>query len=213
MPGKKMKLTLYQRHRERFKDGCGSEMCSKARHVVFARGSIPADVLFVGEAPGQSEDCTGIPFAPGAPAGSLLNHIITEAGLQDAEGRVLVRYAIYNLVGCMPRNEEAEDSGGKVKDNAPPDSCIKQCRPKLEDFIKVVNPRLIVCVGKLPAKWLDPDFKQRVKLPRFIPQIHIIHPAYILRANAMQRDMAIRRCIIQVRQAVEEYVIRDGIEE
>jgi uracil-DNA glycosylase len=57
--------------------GCGSNLCPLARKVVLARGTLPCDVLFIGEGPGVSEDVTGRPFV--GPAGSLLDHIVNTA--------------------------------------------------------------------------------------------------------------------------------------
>ena len=88
-------MTPYQRHREKWK---GCERCSLyrgRRSVVLCRGKLPCDVLFVGEAPGVSEDVLGRPFV--GPAGKLLDEIVERAldGQYD--------YAITNLVACIPK--------------------------------------------------------------------------------------------------------------
>jgi uracil-DNA glycosylase len=70
-------MTPLQLFRQKWSGGCGSCHCDKATNVVICKGTVPADVLFVGEAPGASEDILGLPFA--GPAGKVLDSIITEA--------------------------------------------------------------------------------------------------------------------------------------
>ena len=57
-----MKLTLYERHKQRWADGCGDRCCDLAKRIVFARGTVPCDVLFLGEGPGESENIIGRTF-------------------------------------------------------------------------------------------------------------------------------------------------------
>ena len=95
-------LSIFQKHCERWKNGCGSRLCFGVKNVCLARGKVPCDVLFVGEAPGESEDTIGKPFV--GPAGKLLDYIIGRA-LQGTE----LRAAFTNLVCCIPR----DDDGGK----------------------------------------------------------------------------------------------------
>jgi hypothetical protein len=70
------------------------ELCRSRQRVVFGRGSIPADVLLIGEAPGRTEDIRGVPFI-GA-AGELLDRALSEMGKQQAT------YYITNIVGIRP---------------------------------------------------------------------------------------------------------------
>src|SRR5688572_27705229 len=76
----RVSLSPWQEHKQRWQGGCGHVMCSRALNVVLARGDLPCDVLFIGEAPGDSEDVTGNPFT--GPAGSLLDDIITQARVE-----------------------------------------------------------------------------------------------------------------------------------
>jgi hypothetical protein len=107
--------------------GCGSNLCPLARKVVLARGTLPCDVLFIGEGPGVSEDVTGRPFV--GPAGSLLDHIVNTA--LAPEGTPTCTVAFTNLVGCMPHADP--DSGATFREPTPDE--IKTCKPRLEDFI------------------------------------------------------------------------------
>lgn len=155
-------------------------------NMCLARGDLPADVLFVGEAPGMSEDVAGLPFV--GPAGRLLDEIIARSVPKG------VYYALTNLVACFPR--EAKERG----DNEPEYAEILECRPRLYEFINLVQPRLIVCVGRLATDYVDHG--------RGVPCVDIVHPAHILaRMPAAQKGFATQRCIVQIKNAIEDYVI------
>lgn len=213
------------RHRTQWEDhckrwsldqkGCGSAECPGARNVVLGRGQVPCDLLFIGEAPGESEDVLGYPFA--GPAGKLLDHIVAEAlrpwQLPGTEGGVYnaVRCAYTNLVGCVPREqpyavdfEGTKAGGGKATEPLPEQ--IKQCQPRLLEFIELANPRLIIYVGALAKKWVGPLYAGNVKIPRFIPQVDLIHPAAILRANTIHKTLMVQRAVVTIQDAVEEYL-------
>lgn len=151
-------------------------------NIVLARGKIPCDILFCGEAPGASEDILGKPFI--GPAGKLLDYIIETAidGQYD--------YALTNLIGCIPIDESGEKAG------QPSMESIRACAPRLVDFIKLCKPKLIVHVGALSAKHAL-DLGQA-------STIQILHPAAILRADISTRGLAIQRCVIQLEDALEE---------
>lgn len=185
-------LTPFQLHVAKWKNGCGAEECSRARKIVFARGKIPADVLFIGEAPGESEDVIGQPFK--GVAGELLQRIIDDA---IPEG---IRWAMTNVVGCIPRDEDGLKSG------EPCDEQIKSCQPRLYEFINLVNPKLLVLVGTVARDWLDPKYMHGLKLGREIPMVDIKHPAAILRETVASRGLSIQRSIVVISNAVSEYV-------
>lgn len=199
-------LTPYQRHLRRWEGGCGTAECSRAGTVVVkARGTgLPCDVLFVGEAPGVNEDALGRPFV--GPAGHLLDDVIRRA---IPEG---VSYALTNLVGCIPRDEDGKKAG------TPEDEQIKACAGRLVELIGIAVPRLIVAVGKLPEEWLDPQYKRNCWAAgnpgkttpaggwpgTGIPRVAISHPAAILRAPVAQQNLMIRRCVVTLTKAVEK---------
>lgn len=176
-------------HVEKWKKGCGSECCGKAKNVVYGRGTLPCDMLFIGEAPGESEDVVGRPFV--GPAGKLLDKMIGQA----LGGTVT--FAITNMVGCIPR----DDDGNKAVE--PGDDQIKACGPRLLDFISLAKPKVIVCVGKVAAEWTDPAYKHSVKVGG-VARVEITHPAAILRANVVQRGLMIQRNVVILRNAVED---------
>jgi uracil-DNA glycosylase len=186
----------------KWRKGCGSEMCPNGGRkvkVCLARGSVPCDVLFVGEAPGESENSLGQPFV--GPAGQLLDVIIRRALPVETS------HALTNLVCCIPRDE-----GGKADE--PPDEQVQCCSSRLVEMVELCRPKLIVCVGRLAKDWLDPGYKKGIKLldeeGKPIRQIDILHPAAILRgggkhnANVVFRGLAIQRAVVQIQNAVED---------
>lgn len=190
--------TSWSEYKEKWKDGCGSPECERASRVVLARGSIPCDVLFIGEAPGVSEDVLGKPFK--GPAGKLLDQIILLAFEEFKDSKREPTYAMTNIVGCIPLNEE----GRKVGE--PDVDCIERCAPRLQDFLALVSPKLIVMVGKMSSDWLDPKFKNPVKLPEGVPTLKMTHPSAILRMNVAQRGLAVQRCVVDLNNAVIEMI-------
>lgn len=201
-------MTPFQRHKKEWTDCQRCGLCQTRRRVVLARGRLPCDVLVVGEAPGESEDMLGVPFA--GPSGRLMDHVVDRSvpghmELNEDGVEVWVRdlrVAFTNLVGCIPRDPDAEGLG---KLSEPDDEHVMACRPRLEDLVaKVAKPRLIVCVGSLAKGWLDPECKRRVRLPVDVAQVHVVHPAAILRANVAQKGLMVQRCIVAVSNAVQE---------
>jgi len=102
---------------------------------VFGTGNPQAELLFVGEAPGEQEDRQGLPFV--GPAGQLLTRMLGEHGIRRED------VFICNVLKCRPPN------------NRPPaEEEIAQCSPYLEEQIKRVGPKLIVALGRFAAQTL-----------------------------------------------------------
>ena len=163
--------------------GCTSCPLYRTRtKVVLARGTVPCDVLFVGEAPGASEDVIGQPFV--GPAGKLLDRII---GMSIGERK----YALTNIIACIPIDEDGDKvhSGSDI-----PAESIEACAPRLDQFIDIAKPGLIVAVGSFAEKQLDVG----------ITVVGIIHPAAILRMDVSQRGLAVQRSVVAISDAVEE---------
>lgn len=172
-------MSTWTEHVSRWKDCTNCPLCCQRDRICLARGTVPCEVLFVGEAPGASEDAIGQPFV--GPAGRLLDQIIERALPKSAT------YALTNLVCCFPR--EAKAAG----DNEPAVTEIRACRPRLEEFVNISQPRLIVCVGALAAEY--------VYRSRTLVNCDIVHPAAILRMPLAQKQMAVEKCIVQIRSA------------
>jgi len=137
-------------------------------------GDQAADWMFIGEAPGKDEDEQGEPFV--GRAGQLLNAILAAAGLSREQ------VYIANTVKCRPpanRNPKQAESD--------------QCFPFLQRQIALLQPKLIVLVGKVAAhRMLDTDQplgKLRGKVYRYeghTPMIVTYHPAYLLRSPSQK---------------------------
>lgn len=175
-----LNLSPFQRHKKEWEDCDKCSLCSVRNKVVQFKGKIPCDVLFVGEAPGMSEDEDGKPFV--GPAGILLQKIVNNA----SRGYDL-RIGYTNLIACIPLDEE----GDKV--DRPPVESILECKPRLEELIRLAKPGLIVMVGKDPEQWLEKGMKDSVKYDKSIETVRIDHPAYILRSGGSMVNMLSKR--------------------
>ena len=116
-------------------------LCQTRRNVVFGVGPTDAEILFVGEGPGEQEDLTGEPFV--GPAGKLLDDMlrIIDLGRHNCY--------IANIVKCRPPHNR--DPLGTEQD-----ACIGYLRKQT----KLLNPKIIVCLGRIAAmKLIREDFK------------------------------------------------------
>lgn len=189
-------MSAWSDHVEKWKDCQACPLAKQRFRICIARGTVPADVLFIGQAPGASEDARGLPFD--GPAGDLLNKIIDRAlanwQVPGTEGPAYnsVTYALTNLVCCFPREAKMEGS------EEPHPSEIAACRPRLTEFVNIVRPKLIVYVGALSAEYVDHGDTVRC--------VDIIHPAAILRRDMplAQKNMAVQKVIVILRNAVED---------
>ena len=116
-------------------------LCHTRTNVVFGVGRRDADIMFIGEGPGEQEDLQGEPFV-GA-AGKLLDDMLSIIDLDRTN------IYIANIVKCRPpRNRDPQDDEADA------------CNSFLKDQIALVKPRIIVCLGRVAAKRLiDPTFK------------------------------------------------------
>jgi DNA polymerase len=150
---------------------------SKTRtQTVFGVGKSTADLLVIGEAPGADEDRKGEPFV--GKAGQLLNNMLLSIGLQRDD------IYIANILKCRPPNN---------RDPKPDEAA--QCRAYLEQQIALVQPKLILVVGRIAAQNL---LQTDLPLGRLRNQLHTMpvtqipvyvtyHPAYLLRQPADKR--------------------------
>lgn len=141
---------------------------------VFGSGNPDADILFVGEAPGQEEDRQGVPFV-GA-AGELLTKIIGAMKLRRED------VYICNVLKCRPPNN---------RDPQPEE--VASCEPYLQRQIALVQPKVICCLGRHAAHAL---LKTELSLSRLRGQLHeyagiplvvTYHPAALLRNDSYKR--------------------------
>lgn len=172
----------YAKYKERWKDCKLCPLHKKREQVVLARGKIPCDILFIGEAPGESENVLGQPFV--GPAGHLLDQIIGQA-LTNGE-----RYAMTNLVACIPKGENGDKLSEPSRDD------IVACGDRLDEFIEIAKPKKIIAVGKLAEKHLPKTLKIQHD-----SAIH--HPAFLLRMNVVSRPLEIKRAVVTIREVAD----------
>lgn len=135
------------------------------RQEVAGRGDLPADILFIGEAPGRSEDLRGKPFI--GPSGRILQAAI-EAATVIADLGSAPRYYIANVVRCIPLTK----TGGDIR--PPSEDEIEACWPNLEEIYLRAKPKHVVFLGRVP----ETACKKRIPGGRYM-----YHPAFILRSG------------------------------
>ncbi len=185
-------MTEFEQHVKEWSGCQRCDLCKTRKQVVHARGSIPAHIVFIAEAPGVSEDVIGKPMV--GPAGDLFSEILRRAVPSG------VTYLIVNLVGCIPLDEEGRKQG------QPPEEAIEACTPRLQHLIRMADPKLIVCVGAMARDWLIPGYRHSIKLHRDIPRSEVTHPAAIIRSNYAMRGLAIQKCVVTISNAITEHV-------
>lgn len=144
--------------------------------VVFGSGNPSADLMFVGEAPGRDEDLEGFPFV--GRAGKLLTDIIGAMKLS--------RESVYiaNVIKCRPPGNR----------NPEPDE-MAACSPWIERQIELIEPKVIVTLGKFAAQKLlgkpVPISSVRGEWQRYrdISLMPTYHPAYLLRTPSAKKDV------------------------
>ncbi|MGB6300129.1 MAG: uracil-DNA glycosylase [Rivularia sp. (in: cyanobacteria)] len=146
------------------------------QNVVVGRGNLQASIMIIGEAPGQNEDETGLPFV--GRAGQLLEKILASVKL-DSEKDVYIA----NINKCRPPDNRNPTAGE-----------IKACKPYLLEQIRLVDPKIILLTGatalkgllaekqaisKIRGKWIE--WEGRSCMP-------IFHPSYLLRNPSREVD-------------------------
>jgi DNA polymerase len=164
--------------------------------VVFGVGSIDAQLMFVGEAPGADEDEQGEPFV--GRAGQLLTKIILATGLSRAD------VYIANILKCRP------DTPGQSAGNRPPTPEERTtCIPYLQEQIDLIKPKAIVALGATAVDGLLGKTLGITKLRgnwqtyRGIPLMPTYHPAYLLRNQAMSEKRKVWEDILKVMEKLE----------
>lgn len=158
------------------KDCARCRLCEKRTQVVFGVGNPEAELVFVGEGPGADEDAQGIPFV--GKAGQLLTKMIEN-------GMGIKRDSVYicNVVKCRPpgnRNPELDE--------------MAVCEPFLIQQLEIIQPKVIVALGKFAAQSL---LRTQTPITRLrgnwgvyngIKVMPTFHPAYLLRNEAGKKD-------------------------
>lgn len=154
---------------------CQKCALAKSRtNVVFGAGNRNADLLFVGEAPGQQEDLQGIPFV--GRAGQLLDKILAAIQLERKE------VYIANILKCRPPNNRTPNSEE-----------IEKCEPYLLNQIDLIKPAVIVCLGLTAARTLLRvelnlrDMRGKIYNYHGVDLVVTYHPAALLRNPGLKK--------------------------
>ena len=170
--------------REAAKDCQACDLYKLGTQTVFGEGARRAELMLVGEQPGDQEDLAGHPFV--GPAGKLLDKALAEAGINRA--------TVY--VTNVVKHFKWERRGKRRIHKKPSASEVAACRPWLDTEIQLVKPRAIVCLGATAAQaLLGKQFKVTQHRGTFVASalaplvMAMVHPSSILR----ERDNEARR--------------------
>ena len=163
-------------------------------NVVFGVGSRQADVLFIGEGPGEQEDLQGEPFV--GPAGKLLDVMLEVIDLDRT------KVYIANIVKCRPPQNRVPEPDER-----------STCMPYLRQQVALVRPKIIVCLGSTPTRALLGD-QMRITRDRGVWQLKkgvwfmpTYHPAALL------RDLDKKRPAWEDFKAIRDKLIELGVYE
>ena len=151
-------------------------LCETRTHVVYGQGVPDAEVLFVGEGPGQSEDEQGLPFV--GRSGQLLDKYLFAIDLDRGKNCYIA-----NIVKCRPPQN---------RDPLPAES--EACMPWLRDQFRLLRPKIVVCLGRVAAqRMIRADFSVTKEHGLFIEKGGVLfmgtfHPAALLRTPAQKPD-------------------------
>lgn len=152
------------------------ELCKTRHNVVFGVGNTNAEVMFIGEGPGENEDLQGEPFV--GRGGQLLDKMLCAVDL-DRKKNIYIA----NIVKCRPPHN---------RDPKPEEQ--EMCIDWLRNQVKLIKPKIIVCLGRIAAlKIIRPDFKITKEHGVFIKKGNVemmamYHPAAVLRDPRKKED-------------------------
>jgi uracil-DNA glycosylase len=180
---------------ERAARGCRAcDLWRTGTRTVFGAGGRSAEVVFVGEQPGDQEDRDGEPFV--GPAGRLLDEALEEAGIDRAQVYVT------NVVKHF--KWEPMERGERRLHKKPSDGEIRACKPWLDAEVEALQPRVLVCLGATAAQaMLGKSF--RVTRDRGKPRrgvnggptvIATVHPSSVLRSPGSEARREARAALV-----------------
>jgi uracil-DNA glycosylase len=167
--------------------GCrGCDLWVNATQTVFGEGPRTADVMLVGEQPGDQEDRQGHPFV--GPSGQLLDAALEEAGIDRT--RVYVTNSVKHFKFVVIER-------GRRLHKKPSTAEVRACNPWLREEIRLLKPRVVVALGATAAQaLLGKQFRVTQDRGRPIPTefaeavVATVHPSAVLRAPAEAREEA-----------------------
>ncbi len=172
------------------------DLWKSATQTVFGVGPVPAQVMLIGEQPGDNEDLAGVPFV--GPAGELLDSALAAAGLRRQD------LYITNTV----KHFKFRARGKRRLHDRPREDEINACLPWLAAEIEQVQAKIIICLGATAAQaQLGADVKVTRDRGKLIPHrgrqyLVTVHPAYLLRRGGSGQD--IQRFIADLKVAASQ---------
>jgi DNA polymerase len=183
------------------------ELVKTRTQVVFGTGNPEADLVFIGEAPGENEDAQGIPFI--GRAGQLLDKVLEETELSRED------IWISNIVKCRP-TKVSED--GRLSNRAPLMGEIRNCQKWLDAELAIIKPTVIVCVGGPSASVIiHKGFKMTQERGEWFMDsmyapfvIGVYHPAYVLRLHGESYERARELLVADIAEAKKKSIEEKG---
>jgi uracil-DNA glycosylase family protein len=180
--------------------GCQAcDLYKTGTQTVFGEGAQHANVMFVGEQPGDREDIEGMPFV--GPAGRLLDEALRAAGIDRTQ--VYITNAVKHF--------KWKPQGKRRLHQKPNAAEINACRPWLDAEIAVVKPQILVCLGATAAQaLLGRDFRVTLQRGQFIERpglplmMATVHPSSILRARDDEsRELEMQAFVADLRRLAQ----------
>ena len=176
------------------------ELWKHATQTVFGEGPDRAQLMLVGEQPGNDEDLQGHPFV--GPAGKLLDRALEEAGID--------RRTVY--VTNVVKHFKWEPRGKRRIHKKPRQSEIDACRPWIDDELAIVKPKALVCLGSTAAQaLLGRQFRVTAQRGTLVPSplapavLATVHPSSILRApDEETRHAEFKRFVADLKVAAKQ---------
>ena len=166
------------------------KLSSGRTNVVFGVGNKNADILFVGEGPGEQEDMQGLPFV--GPAGKLLDDMLSIIDLDRS------KVYIANIVKCRPpHNRDPQDDEQ--------DLCIDYLRRQ----VALIQPKIIVCLGRIAARRIiDPEYRITREHGTWVQRSGIWMTA-LYHPSALLRDLSKRpetfEDLLEIRDKMQQF--------
>ncbi len=153
----------------------GCDLHKTRTHMVFGKGDIHTNLMFIGEAPGEQEDLSGTPFV--GKSGQLFNKILASVNISREE------IYITNIVKCRP-----------PKNRNPLETEKNSCLPYLRNQVRLIHPKIIVCLGRVSAQSIiNKNFRITKEHGIWVYRkgyylISTYHPSALLRDPSKKRD-------------------------
>ena len=170
-----MNLSDWEKLQKECKDCESCALCHTRKNVVFGSGNPESNILFIGEAPGATEDETGLPFT--GRAGKLLDAMLASVGIDRSE------IFIANTIKCRPPQN---------RDPLPSEQ--EACLHWLKSQLEFIRPEYIICLGRISAmRFIKEDFKITSEHGIWFEKdgykiMAIYHPAALLRDPSKRGD-------------------------